>query len=308
MVGRRSRVVLGLDRRVLRRSVRAARGDRVLGSRDDARRRVVPGLARQLRRAHLRRQAIDAALAIRIRSELRELDSWSWAELRAQTAAIAAGLRRWASGPAIASPRTCRTSPRRSPRSSRVSSIGAIWSSAAPEFGARSVIDRFAQIEPKVLLAIDGYGYGGKRLRPPCRRRPRSRRRCPRSTAGRDLRLPRRQRLGAGLPRASRAAARSSSCRSSTRSGCSTAPARPACRSRSSTARAASCSSSSRRANLHLDAQTGDRLFWFSTTGWMMWNFLVGVLLTDASIVLYRRQSRATRTSARCGISPSRRA
>jgi acetoacetyl-CoA synthetase len=38
---------------------------------------------------------------------------------------------------------------------------------------------------------------------------------------------------------------------------------------------------------LHLDAQAGDRLFWFSTTGWMMWNFLVGVLLTDASIVLF---------------------
>src|SRR5437764_844110 len=39
---------------------------------------------------------------------------------------------------------------------------GAIWGSAAPEFGARSVIDRFAQIDPKVLLAIDGYRYGGK--------------------------------------------------------------------------------------------------------------------------------------------------
>ncbi len=43
-----------------------------------------------------------------------------------------------------------------------VASIGAIWSSAAPEFGARSVIDRFAQIEPKVLLAVDGYRHGGK--------------------------------------------------------------------------------------------------------------------------------------------------
>src|SRR5438876_12208162 len=41
-------------------------------------------------------------------------------------------------------------------------SLGAIWSSAAPEFGARSVIDRFAQIEPKVLLAVDGYRHGGK--------------------------------------------------------------------------------------------------------------------------------------------------
>src|SRR5262249_56241014 len=43
-----------------------------------------------------------------------------------------------------------------------VSSIGAIWSSAAPEFGARSVIDRFAQIEPKVLLAVEGYRHAGK--------------------------------------------------------------------------------------------------------------------------------------------------
>ena len=38
---------------------------------------------------------------------------------------------------------------------------------------------------------------------------------------------------------------------------------------------------------LHLDLREGDRMFWFTTTGWMMWNFLVGVLLTDASIVLY---------------------
>jgi acetoacetyl-CoA synthetase len=38
---------------------------------------------------------------------------------------------------------------------------------------------------------------------------------------------------------------------------------------------------------LHLDAHAGDRLFWFSTTGWMMWNFLVGVLLTEASIILF---------------------
>ncbi len=41
-------------------------------------------------------------------------------------------------------------------------SLGAIWSSCSPDFGARSVVDRFAQIEPKVLLAVDGYRYGGK--------------------------------------------------------------------------------------------------------------------------------------------------
>src|SRR5665811_1365186 len=41
-------------------------------------------------------------------------------------------------------------------------SLGAVWSSAAPEFGARSVIDRFEQVTPKVLLTIDGYRYGGR--------------------------------------------------------------------------------------------------------------------------------------------------
>ena len=41
-------------------------------------------------------------------------------------------------------------------------SLGAIWSSASPDFGTASVIDRFAQIEPKILFAADGYRYGGK--------------------------------------------------------------------------------------------------------------------------------------------------
>ena len=41
-------------------------------------------------------------------------------------------------------------------------SLGAVWASVSPEFGPRSVIDRFAQIEPKVLLAVDGYTHRGK--------------------------------------------------------------------------------------------------------------------------------------------------
>ena len=46
----------------------------------------------------------------------------------------------------------------------RCASIGAVWSSCAPEFGVRSVVDRFAQIEPKVLFATDGYFYNGKSI------------------------------------------------------------------------------------------------------------------------------------------------
>jgi acetoacetyl-CoA synthetase len=42
-----------------------------------------------------------------------------------------------------------------------------------------------------------------------------------------------------------------------------------------------------KKLHLHLDARAGDRLFWFTTTGWMMWNLLTGALLTDAAVVLY---------------------
>src|SRR5205807_3406 len=43
-------------------------------------------------------------------------------------------------------------------------SLGAVWASCAPEFGTRSVLDRFSQIDPKVLLTIDGYRYGAKAI------------------------------------------------------------------------------------------------------------------------------------------------
>jgi acetoacetyl-CoA synthetase len=43
-----------------------------------------------------------------------------------------------------------------------VASLGGVWSSCSPDFGVDAVLDRFAQIEPKVLFAVDGYTYGGK--------------------------------------------------------------------------------------------------------------------------------------------------
>ncbi len=45
-----------------------------------------------------------------------------------------------------------------------VSSIGALWSSCSPDFGFKGVLDRFGQIEPKVLIAVDSYSYNGKRF------------------------------------------------------------------------------------------------------------------------------------------------
>ena len=72
------------------------------------------------------------------------------------------GARRdWASGRAIASPRSCPTCRRRRSRFSPCASLGAIWSVCSPDMGPLAVLDRFRQIEPKVLVACDGYRYGG---------------------------------------------------------------------------------------------------------------------------------------------------
>src|SRR6202035_5965272 len=87
---------------------------------------------------------------------------WTWGELREQTARIAAGLRAMGIGPGDRVAAYMPNIPETVAALLACASIGAVWSSAAPEFGARSVIDRFSQIEPSVLLAVDGYRYGGR--------------------------------------------------------------------------------------------------------------------------------------------------
>jgi len=101
-------------------------------------------------------------IAVIARSQSRDAVTLTWAELREQVARAAAGLRRLGVGPgdrvAAYAPNCAETLV----VFLAAASIGAVWSSCAPEFGVRSVVDRFAQIEPVVLLAVDGYRYGGK--------------------------------------------------------------------------------------------------------------------------------------------------
>src|SRR5919202_157371 len=112
--------------------------------------------------AHAFRDRADDRLAILHASELRDLGEVTWGELRAQAAAIAAGLRARGVGRGGRVAAYLPNIPETIAAFLATASIGAVWSSAAPEFGARSVIDRFAQIEPSVLLAIDGYRYNGR--------------------------------------------------------------------------------------------------------------------------------------------------
>ena len=137
------------------------RGADVLASREMPGASWFPGT--QLNYAeHAFRGRDDDALAIIAGGEDREDAEWTWGELARSTRGSRPACARTASGAATASWPTCRTSPRPPRRSWPRASLGAIWSSCSPDFGARSVIDRFAQIEPKVLLAVRGYRYNGK--------------------------------------------------------------------------------------------------------------------------------------------------
>ena len=104
----------------------------------------------------------DDRVAILHASELHELGEWTWGQLREQTGRIRAGLRARGVGPGDRVAAYLPNVPETIAAFLATASLGAIWSSAAPEFGVRSVCDRFGQIEPKILLAIDGYRYGGR--------------------------------------------------------------------------------------------------------------------------------------------------
>src|SRR4051795_13439438 len=135
--------------------------DAVLGSREMPGAEWFPG-ARVNYAEHLFRGKPDDRLAIQHASESRELAAWTWGDLRRETARIRAGLRGLGVGKGDRVAAYMPNIPETVAAFLATASLGAVWSSAAPEFGARSVIDRFEQIKPKVLLAIDSYRYGGK--------------------------------------------------------------------------------------------------------------------------------------------------
>jgi len=234
---------------------------------------------------HIFRDRDPAEVSLRHASELRSSGEWTWGELRAQTAAVADGLRALGVGPGDRVAAYMPNIPETVAAFLACASIGAVWSSAAPEFGPRSVIDRFSQIEPKVLLAVDGYRYGGRDYH---------KREAVREIARSMPSLSRVVTLGyldgSGWEEGFVGDGGSLECTAVQfdhplwvlySSGTTGLP-KPIVHGQGGI-----LIEQLKKGFLHLDAHAGDRLFWFSTTGWMMWNFLVGVLLTEASIVLY---------------------
>ncbi len=195
-------------------------------------------------------------------------------------------------------------------------SLGAIWSSCSPDFGAHSVIDRFAQIRPTVLLAVGGYRYGGKEF-------------------SRDEAV---SEIVAGLPGLAAVImvdGPGGASPGGASPGGASLGAGPATRAAAGQAGVRTLSWADLPAaagdgkpefvevpfghplwvlyssgttglpkaimhghggivlehlkalGLHQDLGPGDVFFWYTTTGWMMWNYLAGGLLAGATVVLY---------------------
>ena len=238
----------------------------------------------------------DAEIAILHASELRDLDELSWGGLRAQVAATAAGLRALGVGRGDRVVAYMPNIPEAIVAFLATASIGAIWSSCSPDFGPASVIDRFAQIEPKVLFAVDGYRYGGKDFD---RRETLAKLQSEMPSLVRTVVLPYldpepdlstlRDAIRWDDLIATGEGAELSFERvpfehplwvlySSGTTGLPKAIVQ---------SQGGILLEHLKKLHLHVDAHPGDRLFWFTTTGWMMWNFLVSGLLTRAAIVLY---------------------
>src|SRR5829696_6583672 len=245
---------------------------------------------------HFFRDAPSGEPAILHQSEVRPLSELSWRELREKTAALAAGLKSMGVERGDRVVAYLPNIPEAIIALLAVSSIGAIWLSCSPDFGAGSVIDRFKQIEPKVLFAVDGYRYGGKDYD---RTEVVAKLQGEIPTLEKTIVLPYLKDepdlgsldnavlwddvLGSqegaelhfeqvpfdhplwvlyssgttGLPKAI------------------------------VQSQGGILMEHLKKVYLHIDLGPGDRFFWFTTTGWMMWNLLVSGLLAGATAILY---------------------
>lgn len=242
---------------------------------------------------HIFRRATDAHPAIIFQREGGALQEISWATLRQQVASLQQFFRTQSitTGDRIAA--YIPGIPEASAAFLATSALGAVWSSCSPDFGTPAVIDRFAQIEPKILIAVDSYTYGGKTFDK-------------RSVV---------QELADALPSLQCVILLSSHSTPLTLSKPVVAW-QDVTKSTDATVQFVRVpfhhplwilySSGTtglpkaivqgqggillehlKYGTFHNDFKPGERCFWYTTTGWMMWNYIHGSLLAGGTMVLY---------------------
>ncbi len=237
----------------------------------------------------------DDRPALMAQSERQPLREVSANELRDAVTAAAAGLRRLGVGRGDRVVAFVPNIPEAIIAFLACASLGAIWASCSPDFGAQSLVDRFAQVAPKVLIAVDGYQYGGKAFD---RRAIVEELRMALPTLERTVLIPYLD------PDATTEVRPGEMAWADFLAG----PTEPLTfelvpfdhplwilYSSGTTGlpkaivhgHGGVVLEHSKAIGLMFDVRPGDRMSWFTTTGWMMWNFLVGSMLVGGVPVLY---------------------
>ena len=264
--------------------------ERVLGSRKMPGAEWFPGARLNFAEHMVGRDEDLDANAVVAYSQPRGPQELTFGDLREQVARARAGLQRLGVGPGDRVVAYLPNIPETLVGFLATASLGAIWATCPPEFGVRSVLDRLGQLEPKVLFTVAAYRYGDKQSTGATDRRG------PRSLPGLEavVHVPYAGGDDAGLPGAVSW--------DDLLAEPGRARVRPAPFAHPLYVFFSSGTTGLPKAIVHChggillehlknhgfswDLQPGDRLQWFTTTAWMMWNALASVLLHRASIVM----------------------